>query len=153
MRNPQATEDEEGNVTLLSLGFTMVAILLILVGAAVTGIHLDRTRLNHVADELALDAADAMDVGLYYAGGAERPTDVAGVTVSLVAAERVVSMRLPIVEARYGMSGVKILTVASTDDHTVTVTVSVTVHPLFGQGGWIPLSDVTLTATSSARVH
>ncbi len=153
MRSPRAVGDEAGNVTLLSLGFAIVVILLILVGAAVTGVHLDRTRLNHVADELALDAADAMDVGLYYAGGAERPTDVAGITVSLAEAQRVVSIRLPTVEARYGMSGVEVLMVSSTDGHTVTVTVAATVHPLFGQGGWIPLNDVTLTATSSARVH
>lgn len=153
MRCPGTTREEAGNISILSLGFAIVAILLMLVGAAVTGVHLDRTRLNHVADELALDAADAMNLGVYYAGGAERPTDAAGITLSLASAQRVVSMRLPTVEARYGLSGVEVLRVSTTDSHTVTVTVAVTVHPLFGQGGWIPLSDVTLTATSSARVH
>jgi hypothetical protein len=153
MSDSPYAQSEEGNITLLSLGFTIVAILLTLIGAAVTGVHLDRMRLNHVADELALDAADAMNVPAYYAGAAERPTELAGLTVSLQAARDVVETRLPIVQSRCGLGGVEIVEVSSADGHTVTVSVTVVVHPLFGSGGWLPLSDVTLTATSSARVH
>ncbi|MBN2177766.1 MAG: Tad domain-containing protein [Demequinaceae bacterium] len=146
-------QSDRGNITLLSLGFAVFAILLILVGAAVTGVHLDRTRLQHIADELALDAADAMDTGAYYTGLAPRPTSEAGIAVSVVNAGRVASSRLPGLEAQYGMDGVTLVEVTSLDGHTVTVTVTVVVHPLFGSSGWLPLGDITLTATASARVH
>ncbi len=152
MTNGKADRDE-GSVTLLSLGFAIVAILLILVGAAVTGVYLDRTRLVHVADELALDAADAMDVGTYYAGGAPRPTEDAGIAVSEASVRAVVASRLPAAESRRGLEGVQIVEVSCVDGHTVTVVVAMVSHPQFGLDSWLPWGGVTIVATSSARVH
>ncbi len=142
-----------GSVTLLTLGFAILSILLILVGAAVTGIHLDRVRLIHVADELALDAADAMDVGTYYAGGAPRPSGDAGILVSETAARGVVVSRLPEVASRHGLDGVEIVNVSCVDGHTVTVALRVVSHPLFSLDSWLPWGDVSIVATSSARAH
>ena len=59
---------EAGQVTLLILGFTVVAILLILGTVAVTSVQLSRMRLLDAADGAALDAADALDLGAYQRG-------------------------------------------------------------------------------------
>lgn len=144
--------NDRGNITVLSLGFAIFVILLVFVGAAATGVHVDRTRLQHLADELALDVADAMDVGAYYAGTVPRPNDDAAIAISTETARRVAAESLPVLEDRHGLEGVQIVEVGSPDGHTVVVTVSVVVHPLFGSGR-LPLGDVTLIATSSARVH
>ena len=50
------------------LGFTVVAILLVMGTVAVTSVQLSRTRLLDAADGAALDAADALDLGAYHQG-------------------------------------------------------------------------------------
>ena len=59
---------ESGQVSLLVLGFSVVAILLIVGTVAVTSVQLSRMRLLDAADGAALDAADALDVGAYHQG-------------------------------------------------------------------------------------
>ncbi len=59
---------EQGQAGLLTLGFTVVAILLILVTVAITSAQLARMQLLDVADAAALDAADALDVAAYQRG-------------------------------------------------------------------------------------
>jgi hypothetical protein len=53
---------------LLVLGFTVVAILLVVGTVAVTSVQLSRMRLLDAADGAALDAADSLDVGAYRQG-------------------------------------------------------------------------------------
>lgn len=55
-------------MTLLVLGFTVVAILLIVGTVAVTSVQLSRMRLLDAADGAALDAADSLDLGAYQRG-------------------------------------------------------------------------------------
>jgi hypothetical protein len=55
-------------VTLLLLGFTVVAILLIVGTVALTSVQLSRMRLLDAADGAALDAADSLDRGAYHDG-------------------------------------------------------------------------------------
>lgn len=59
---------EEGQVTLLLLGLSMVVLLLIVGTVAVTSAHLARMRLLDTADAAALDAADALDARAYGSG-------------------------------------------------------------------------------------
>lgn len=59
---------ESGQVTVLILGFTIVAILLVVGTAAVTSAQLSRIRLLDAADGAALDAADSLDVAAYDSG-------------------------------------------------------------------------------------
>ena len=59
---------EAGQVTLLILGFSVVAILLIVGTVAVTSVQLSRMRLLDAADGAALDAADSLDLGAYQRG-------------------------------------------------------------------------------------
>lgn len=59
---------EAGQVTVLALGFTVVAILLIVGTVAVTSVQLSRMRLLDAADGAALDAADSLDASAYQRG-------------------------------------------------------------------------------------
>lgn len=56
-----ADDREQGGVMVLSLGYFVLAMLLVTVVVSATALHLERTRLLHLADALALEAADAAD--------------------------------------------------------------------------------------------
>ena len=55
---------------ILTIGFVVVALLLITVVASAAGVHLERKRLLALADVLALEGADAVGDDRYYAPGA-----------------------------------------------------------------------------------
>jgi hypothetical protein len=59
---------ESGQVTLLILGFTLVAAMLVVGTVAVTSVQLSRMRLLDAADGAALDAADSLDDRAYERG-------------------------------------------------------------------------------------
>lgn len=58
--------DDEGQVLLLILGYTIVLLSLVLVLATATSVHIARSRLVTLADAAALDAADAMSGRVFY---------------------------------------------------------------------------------------
>lgn len=62
------TTQDSGQVTLLVLGFTLVAAMLIVGTVAVTSLQLSRMRLLDAADGAALDAADSLDASAYQRG-------------------------------------------------------------------------------------
>lgn len=143
---------DQGNITLLSLGMSVVAMMLVLVVSAATAVHVQHTRLMHLADELALDAADALDVPRYYAGEAALPTENAGVEVTQSRMETTVADGLLRSQQRTNLDGVRVVEVSSSDGNTATVTIAVVVYPLFGMEALLPYADgITLTATGSAR--
>ena len=146
--------DDEGTVLLLTLGFTVVALLLILVVAAATQVHLQRMRLTHVADEVALDAADALDIAAYYAGTASEPTEAHAVALAANAVDATARDRVYLAAARASLPPTAVVEATTHDGFTATVTVRTIVHPLFGIDALLPFADgVTLTATSSARAN
>jgi hypothetical protein len=59
---------EAGQVTLLVVGFAVVAMLLVLGTTVVTSAQLSRIRLLDAADGAALDAADSLDAAAYARG-------------------------------------------------------------------------------------
>ena len=146
--------DDEGTIMLLTLGFAVLALLLILVIAAATQVHLQRMRLTHVADELALDAADSLDVAGYYSGTLGAPSDERVVGLAASAVDRAARARVDDAAARAGLPATEVLEAVTSDDFTATVTVRTQVDPLFGIDALLPFADgVTLTATSSARAY
>ena len=60
---------EQGQISLLILGFTVIALMLIIGAVDVTAVQLARTRLLDAADSAALDASDALDNGSAYGRG------------------------------------------------------------------------------------
>ena len=70
----RAAGGESGQVTLLVLGFCVLAILLTVGTVAVTSVQLSRMRLLDAADGAALDAADSLDTRAYHGGLGEAVT-------------------------------------------------------------------------------
>ena len=66
--------DDEGTIGILTLGFAVVAIMLILVISAATSVHMTRMRLADLADELAEDASDSVSSDGYFTTQPERET-------------------------------------------------------------------------------
>jgi len=146
--------EDEGTIMLLTLGFTVLALLLVLVIAAATQVHLQRMRLTHVADEIALDAADAMDLDDYYAGHVDPPGEHSVIPLSHDAVAAIAQQRVDAAAQRAGLPATFVLSAVTTDRHSATVTVQTVVHPLFGIDALLPFANgVTLTATSSARAY
>ncbi len=81
---------DDGVVSVLILGYTVLVLLLISVVAGASAVHLQRERLIALSDGAALDAADALDVSSYYVDGARpdargMPLTDAGVAASVSA--------------------------------------------------------------------
>jgi hypothetical protein len=70
-RTPRPGRDEDGSISLLILGLTLIAMLLVAGTVAVTSAHLSRMRLLDLADGAALSAANALDESAYDQGVGE----------------------------------------------------------------------------------
>ncbi|PWJ54843.1 hypothetical protein SAMN06264364_10547 [Quadrisphaera granulorum] len=140
---------DDGSVTPLIIIDAVVAIALVLVGAAATELHLARTHLRSVADSAALDAADALDEAAYYRDGVLPgqgvPLDDDGVRRSATA----LLARTPQPADLIGLGVVA--PTGSSDGMTAEVTLAAAVRPALlpawiGDGVTIPLE-----VTSRAR--
>jgi len=78
---------EKGQISLLILGFTIIALMLIIGGVDVTAVQLARTRLLDAADGAALDASDALDNGSAYSAGLRAAVPITDGSVRQSAAE------------------------------------------------------------------
>ncbi|WP_062287970.1 pilus assembly protein TadG-related protein [Demequina phytophila] len=133
--------DDEGSITVLTLGLVAVLLAALVTVAAVTHVQLQRSRLAHAADEVALAAADALDLDAYYSTGATRLDPVA-----LDAAART---QLALSATREGLEGAVLTAASSPDGVTVEVALALRTPVLFG-ATWLP-GAVNLDATASAR--
>ena len=65
---------EAGQIMLLSVVFGVLALLLVTAVVSATSIHLERKALLILADDLALRAANGIDLDAFYRGHADAPT-------------------------------------------------------------------------------
>lgn len=85
---------EDGRITLLVLGLTVIALTLVLGGLSVTSVHVSRMRLLDAADAAALDAVDDSAEAIY-AEGIGTTLPVTDEAVQGAAAETLVTRDLP----------------------------------------------------------
>lgn len=143
---------DEGNITLLTLGFIVVALLVVLVAAAATSVHLQRMRLMHVADELALDAADSLDIAAYYDESLPSPGDQGAVALARQRMQAQVDAAVAESAARHHLEDVTVVLVDTADGFTARVVVRTTAALMFSVDALAPWSDgIVLTAEASAR--
>ncbi|WP_114855894.1 pilus assembly protein TadG-related protein [Brachybacterium sp. YJGR34] len=70
--------EARGSMTILTTGVLVVILMVVGVGTAITGVHLERTALQHAADSAALAASQAVDPArVYTEGGAAIHADSA----------------------------------------------------------------------------
>lgn len=88
-RGPGSVGDrrERGQISLLILGFTVIALMLIVGAVDVTAVQLARTRLLDAADSAALDASDALDNGAAYGNGLGSAIEISNDSVRRSAAQ------------------------------------------------------------------
>jgi uncharacterized membrane protein len=76
--------DEEGSILLLTLGFAVVALALVLVVTDASKVFLTRRSLVSVADGAALAGAQSLDRKAFYAGKSDTlPLDAAGAAAAV----------------------------------------------------------------------
>lgn len=85
---------QDGQISLLILGFAVIVMSLVVGGIAVTSAQLSRMELYDVADAAALDAADSIDASAYTTGVADT-VPLADASVQRSAAVYVGSLPLP----------------------------------------------------------
>lgn len=156
-----ARGDESGQILVLTLGLTLVVLLLVTVIVSITGIHLERKRLLDLADTLALAAADAMTEDAVYATGspgappddadpaADTGLDLTDEAVAGAVADYLVAHP----RALDGLSDVVVVAAESPDGRSARVVLTSLAQPALISPVTSLFSDgVTLTAQSTARV-
>ena len=162
-----ARGDDSGQILVLTLGLTLVVLLLVTVIVSLTGIHLERKRLLDLADNLALAAADAMTEEVIYGadagavtspapGGADTGPDVTSDTglalTDDAVAEEVADYLATHPRALDGLSDVVVVLAQSPDGRSAQVVLTSRAQPALISPVTSLFSDgVTLTAQSTAR--
>ncbi|HPB71379.1 MAG TPA: pilus assembly protein TadG-related protein [Phycicoccus sp.] len=94
-RRPGADHGEDGQISLLIVGMTVIALLLILTTVAVTALGLARTRLMDAADSAALVASNALDESAYGESGLPDAVPLSNATVQQAAGRQLARLDLP----------------------------------------------------------
>ena len=160
-RRLPAYGDESGQILVLTLGLTLVVLLLVTVIISITGVHLERKRLLDLADTLALAAADALTEEAVYAAGAPSappaltdPTTDTGLDLTDEAVARAVADYLAThPRVLDGLSDVVVLTAQSPDGRSARVVLTSLAQPaLIGPVTSLFSDGVSLTAQATARI-
>lgn len=154
-------DNDDGQVLLLTLVYTLIAFSLIIVVVDATAVHLARTQLLDAADGAALDAADSIDApGTYGAADApaSSPQEPAAHHLALTDASvrDQVAQYLSTYESPSRLDQVAVATGTGTSDgQSATVVLTGRVRlPIGGVvvAGWSDGIDVTVTSTARAPV-
>ena len=95
---------DEGQIGLLVLGMTIIAILLILTTTAITAVSLARMRLLDAADSAALVAANAFEDATYATTGVGSAVPVSDASVQRAAADHLDTLSPPNGITQWGLS-------------------------------------------------
>lgn len=162
-RTPDAGDDEaadSGQILLLTIAYAMIALSLVLVIASASAVHIERKQLLALADAAALDAADSIDLDLFYGGGSGpgagwQPQDASDVAIPLTdsGVRESVAELLAIAPGASHLSGLTILDPTGTPDGTTAqVTLGAVARPPFIPWALIGWSDgIAMRVTSAAR--
>ena len=152
-RRATAGGADTGSITLLSIAFAALALLLMTAVVSATAVHLEQKRLLALADQLALDAADSLDLTAFYRGQAPSPTEDGVVPLTDADVRRAVEEYLSehrAVAVRH--EGLVVTEAASDDGRTARVSLAAVARP--PHISWITAAwsdGIALRATSSAR--
>lgn len=147
-------EGDRGQVMVLTLGFVVVALLLITVVVSAAGVHMERKRLLALADVLALEAADAVGDDEYFAPGAgQGDPGTEGVPLTDAAVRAEVDRYLrdnP--DAATAWDEFAVLSASTTDGRSAHVLLGAVVRPVLISWVLAPWQDgIALEAESVAR--
>lgn len=141
---------DDGQVMLLALAFGLLAIVLVGVVVSATAVHLERKRLLALADLAALEAADALDPGRYYAappGGQDAPVSLTPADVRTA-----VEAYLAAAPAASRFTELEVVEATAEDGRTVVVTLrAVADVPLLNAATAAWSDGVELVVTARAR--
>ncbi len=143
-----------GQVMILALGWTVVAILLLTAVVSASAVHLDRKRLLALADLTALAAADAVDESAYYSPGRPAPAEgETGLLLTDASVRRAATDYLASATTTTGLADLSLVEATATDG-TVTITLHALTRPVLLSVVTAPWSDgIALTATSHATTR
>ncbi|MCL3860400.1 pilus assembly protein TadG-related protein [Actinotalea sp. K2] len=145
---------DSGQILLLSIAYGVLALLLVTAVVSASSVHIERKRLWALADQAALEAADAVDSSAFYGSGTRpdpRTADGALVPLSTVSVRTAVDEHLARSPGAQRLTGVQVMDVG-TDGRTVHVTLGALARPpllSWVTGSWS--EGITLRVTSSAR--
>lgn len=149
VRRGKAGQDD-GQVMILSLGFGVVAIMLVLVITAATGVHLDRKRLLALADLAALSAADQASTTYFDAAGERASGGVPLTDATVRAAVEQYVRDHPEPAARW--DGVRVLEATTPEGRSVVVRLGAVTRPPLVTWVLEPWSDgIELVVEANAR--
>ena len=142
--------DDDGQVMLLSIGYGLLALLLVTVVVSATSVHLERKRLLDTADLAALAAADAIDVPAYYAGGPAPEGSLVRLTPAHVRAA--VEAHLAASPEAARLTDLAIVEATTTDGRTARVTLRAVAQIPLVSAITAPWADgIELQVTAQAR--
>lgn len=145
-RRSHRPQGDGGQVTILVIGFVVVALALVAVVTSAASLHLERTRLAALADLAALDAADAIADAAYFAPdgrAALLDDEVAAAVTGYLAAHP---------DESAGWDGVAVLEAGTPDGVTAHVRLGAAVRPAWLAWVLAPFSDgIAIEVSSSAR--
>jgi Putative Flp pilus-assembly TadE/G-like len=148
--NRPRSGDEDGQILLLALGYTLIAFALVAVAVDATAVHLARTQLLDAADAAALDAADAVDAGTVYASGLGRDVPLSAEAVRDQAQTYLSTYEPPSRLEAVGLTG----GTGSPDGVSAVVELSATVRlPIAAPVVASFAGGVTVTVRSTARAR
>jgi hypothetical protein len=153
LRRFRAARGDDGQVLLLSIAYGVIALLLVTVVVSASSIHIERKRLQTLADSLAADAADAIDQGAFYRGELTGPEPGTALSLTDDGVRASVEDRLARHRALVQrFDGLAVVDASTPDGRTADVTLAAVAKPALISWVTAPWSDgIELRVTARAR--